>query len=539
MLNANISPGPGVPNDRHEKVMRSVLVLGAGSAGLLAAVSIRRALPEVVVRVVRSPEIGVIGVGEGTTPTLPAQLFNNLGIGRRRFYELAEPTWKLGIKFFWGPRDHFNYSFSQGLDAHWSDLARPNGYYCDEVFDYSNYATAFMEEGKVFPRQKSGGAPAIQEWHAFHIENRKFVATLEIIARERGIEFIDGRVSDAERGPSGIAAVLLEDGRRLAADLFIDSSGFRSELLGRALSEPFVSYDRSLFCDRSVVGGWERSDEPILPYTTIETMEAGWAWQIEHEHFVNRGYVFSSQTLSDDQAADEFLRKNPRIKAAPRVVKFRSGRYRRMWVDNVVGIGNAGGFVEPMEATALMVTCLQCQKLVSILTSFGLQPSASVKELFNRKMARQWDDVRDFLALHYYLNTRLDNPFWRHCREDTDMSGLAELLEFYAENGPTGFGRYLLHDDENPWGIEGYLVMFVGNRAPYSQRHCATTAEIQAWKSHRARFAAEARAAMGVREALACLRHPNWRWHEELQTVPGIQGSPGMDHGALAGVVRT
>ncbi len=113
----------------------------------------------------------------------------------------------------------------------------------------------------------------------------------------------------------GIAAVHLEDGRRLDADFFIDCSGFRSELLGKALAEPFLSFDRSLFCDRAVVGGWERTDEPILPYTTAETMDCGWAWQIEHEHHVNRGYVYSSQAISDDEAAAEFLRKNPK---APR-----------------------------------------------------------------------------------------------------------------------------------------------------------------------------------------------------------------------------
>ena len=174
------------------------------------------------------------------------------------------------------------------------------------------------------------------------------------------MEIIDGKVTGSERRPEGgIAAVHLEDGRRLAADFFIDASGFRSELLGRALEEPFVSFDRSLFCDRAVVGGWERTDEPILPYTTAETMDAGWAWQIEHEHHVNRGYVYSSQAISDDEAAAEFLRKNPKAPQSPRVVKFRSGRYRRQWVDNVVAIGNAGGFVEPLEATALMIVCAQ------------------------------------------------------------------------------------------------------------------------------------------------------------------------------------
>jgi len=118
-----------------------------------------------------------------------------------------------------------------------------------------------------------------------------------------------------KRGPQGSRDLEFEDGRRLVADFYVDASGFRSELLGKALEEPYVSYDKSLFCDRAVVGGWERTTEPILPYTTAETMDAGWSWQIEHEHHVNRGYVYSSQAISDDEAAAEFRAKNPRCRS--------------------------------------------------------------------------------------------------------------------------------------------------------------------------------------------------------------------------------
>ena len=129
----------------------------------------------------------------------------------------------------------------------------------------------------------------------------------------------------------------------MEADLFIDASGFRAELLGRAMAEPWISYENSLFCDRAVIGGWERSTEPIQPYTTAEAMDAGWCWRIDHETFINRGYVYSSRFISDDEARAEFLRKNPKAPADARVVKFRSGRFARPWVGNVIGIGNAAG----------------------------------------------------------------------------------------------------------------------------------------------------------------------------------------------------
>src|SRR4029077_4005543 len=138
----------------------------------------------------------------------------------------------------------------------------------------------------------------------------------------------------------GITALHLESGERVTADLFVDASGFRSELLGRTLEVPYLSFEQYLFCDRAVIGGWPRTDEPIKPYTVAETMDAGWCWQIEHEKWINRGYGYASNFITDKAALDEFLKKNPKVTNEPRVVKFRSGRYARNWVGNVVGIGN-------------------------------------------------------------------------------------------------------------------------------------------------------------------------------------------------------
>jgi tryptophan halogenase len=496
-------------------MIQNVLVLGAGSAGLIAALSLKKKIPQLNVRVVRSPDIGVIGVGEGTTPNFPRHIFDYLGISRKHFYELAEPTWKLGIRFLWGERGRFDYTFAPQLDSHWSDLPRPNGFYCDEEFSNVDITSALMRQGKAFPRQPNG-APDIQPWHAFHIENAKFVEILEVVAREVGVEFIDGRVTGAERGPQGVTAVHLEDGRKLEADFFIDASGFRSELIGKALEEPFENFDKTLFCDRAVVGGWERSEsEPILPYTTAEQMDAGWSWQIEHEHHVNRGYVYSSQFISDDEAAADFKRRNPKVPESPRVVKFRSGCYQRLWVDNVIAVGNSGGFVEPLEATALMIVCSHCQTFVDFLLHSELEPTPSMRDLYNEQVNQSWHDIRDFLGLHYQLNTALDTPFWKHCRADTDLSGIAPLLAFYEENGPTGFCRYRMGSSQNDFGIEGYFVMLVGNRAPYRKRHAASPQEKAIWEAHRQANINKAHHGIDVKEALYYVRHPGWQWNSE------------------------
>ncbi len=494
-------------------MIQNVLVLGAGSGGLLAAITLRKKLPQLAVRVVRSTDLGVIGVGEGTTVALPKHLFSFLGLSQQRFFAEAEPVWKLGIRFIWGPRPYFDYTFSYQLDGQWSSLTRPNGFYAGEEFRGAGVASALMEAGKVFLRDaRKGEAPDMSLPFGFHIENLKLVATLERVAMELGVEFVEGKVSGVERGPEGVAAVCLEDGRREAADFFVDASGFRGELVERALGEPWVSFDRALFCDRAVIGGWERTDEPIVAYTTAETMEAGWAWQIEHEHHVNRGYVYSSGAISDEAACEEFLRKNPKAPRSPRVVKFRSGRLRRMWVDNVVAIGNAAGFVEPLEATALMVVTQQCQHLVAFLEQAEFNPTASGRALYNELAGSSFDEIRDFLSLHYKLNTRLDNDFWRHCRTDTDLGELGAMLEFYRENGPTGMGRYTLRRHAANYTMEAYLVMLVGNRAPYEARHAATPREKAAWDEVRGGLRRQARQGLSVAETLRFMRSSRWQW---------------------------
>ncbi len=168
-------------------MFRDVLVLGSGSAGLIAALTLKARLPQLSLRIVRSPEIGVIGVGESTTPNLPYHLFKYLQINPKLFYAMAEPTWKMGIHFIWGPRGSFDYSFEPQLDVRVPELPRPNGYYCDEVFSNMCLQSALMAQNKAFVMQANGGGPEIPSWHAFHLDNPKLVKTLEVIARERGI----------------------------------------------------------------------------------------------------------------------------------------------------------------------------------------------------------------------------------------------------------------------------------------------------------------------------------------------------------------
>jgi tryptophan halogenase len=372
-----------------------------------------------------------------------------------------------------------------------------------------------MHQEMAFPRQ-ANGAPDIHPWHAFHIENHKFVEILEQVAREHGVEFTDGKVAGADRGPGEtITAIHLEDGQRLEADFFIDASGFRSELLGKVLEEPFISFNKSLFCDRAVTAGWERTTERIQPYTTAETMDSGWCWQIDHEQLINRGYVYCSGAISDDDAREEFLRKNPKITDTPHIVKFRSGCHQREWVGNVVALGNSSGFVEPLESTGLMILCSHTQTLVDFFLHSNLEPTETMRSLYNDLTLASWNDIKDFLALHYKFNGMLDTPFWKQTRAECDVSGIGELLEFYRENGPTGFCRYRMPRTESDFGLEGYLVMLVGNQVPYDKRYKVPQKEREIWEKRKSGFIQEASRGIPSEEALAYVKHPGWRWNAD------------------------
>jgi tryptophan halogenase len=501
-------------------MVNTVLVLGGGSAGFLAALTLKRRLPALEVTVLRSPDIGVIGVGEGTTPSLPGHLHGYLGLDPNPFHRLAEPIWKLGIRFRWGRRPYFDYSFVQALDTRYAGLPRPTGYLVEQdMTDCSPYS-ALMGRDRPFHRGPDGG-PVLSGSFGYHLENATFVRWLERAAAESGIRVVDGTVSGVQTCSAGVAAVTLGDGRPMSADLFVDASGFRSMLMRGALAEPVVSFAPTLWCDRAVIGGWDRRPgEPIHPYTLVETMDGGWAWQIDHERRVNRGYVYSSAFVDDAAAEAEFRRKNPAV-VDTRVVRFASGRCERAWVGNVVAIGNAYGFVEPLEATSLGMICAASRNLTELLADGDRHLLDGHRAIFNATTAGMMDATRWFLGLHYRFNTRLGTPFWRACRGEArdnpgvDVTGVQPLIDYYRDVGPSAMFRTALLTPNDPFGVEGYLVLLVGQQVPYRRTYQPADADRAAWDRLRAGFAAAADQGVTMSEALQRLRHPQFGWRRD------------------------
>jgi tryptophan halogenase len=494
-------------------MIHNVTILGGGSAGFLSALAIKSKLPQLRVEVLRSPDIGIIGVGEGSTAAFTRFLHNFLVIDRAKFFEIARPTWKLGLKFIWGKRPSFNYTFGPGLEARSvPQLMYPNGYYCADNIEFTDPYSAMMSLNKAF--EQKDGLPVVHGSIAYHFENEKFVRYLELYARSIGVEIRDTNVTSVLTNENGVEGLMLDSGEKVTADLYVDASGFRSELLGKALAEPFISFNSTLFCDRAVVGGWDRGpdDQVIQPYTTCETMDSGWCWQIEHENRVNRGYVYSSAFISDNDAEMEFRRKNPKV-SATRIVRFISGRYERAWVKNVVAVGNASGFVEPLEATALGIIGVQNWSMLDALTLSACDPGPMQRKLFNRFNAINWDSVRGFLGIHYRFNDRLETPFWKHCRQHTDLAGASDIAECYQEIGPDGsWGNVAINAPHDQFTIGGYITMMAGMRVPFARKIDLSQSEMNKFEIVRSRCREMASRGMSVRDALNKVHQPTWKW---------------------------
>jgi len=258
-----------------------------------------------------------------------------------------------------------------------------------------------------------------------------------------------------------------------------------------------------------VVGTRKRDPrEPIRPYTTAETMSAGWCWQIEHEERVARGYVYASDFLTDLEAEREFRAKDPRVQAAS-LVKFVSGRRRNAWAQNVVAVGDAAGFLEPLAATSLLVIAHDASRLTEILLDAKLDPGPAAR-VYNLRSAASWDAIRDFLAVHYRFNTRLDTPFWLACRFDVDLCGAAELVAYYQEEGPNERGALFLPPAHSWLGFtaDAFYTLLLGQRVPYRKTYQPSDDELRELASIRLENLALALNSFEPGRALQVMRDP-------------------------------
>ena len=422
-----------------------VVIVGGGTAGWMTAAAMMRvlgAMPGLSVTLIESDAIGTVGVGEATIPQIIG--FNRLlGLDEMEFMRETRATYKLGIEFVdWlRPGHSYVHPFgSFGLDmlgiefqhfflrgAQLGEAAR--------IDDYSIAAVAAKAGKFSWPRPDNPRSPLSKLSYAFQFDAGRYAKFLRRYAEAAGAVRMEGRITEVRQdGESGfITGVMLEDGREIAGELFIDCSGFRSLLLGQTLGVAFTDWTKWLPCDSAVaipceLGG---ANEPL---TRSTARPAGWQWRIPLQHRIGNGHVFSSAHI-DRQAATDLLLADLDGKplAQPNQIAFKAGHRARGWEKNVVALGLAGGFLEPLESTSIHLVQSGIARLMALFpdTSF----SAVERDRFNLETEREYRNIRDFLVLHYRQSERDDSEFWRYCRNLPPPESLKEKLKLFTSSG--------------------------------------------------------------------------------------------------------
>ncbi|MEO5775114.1 MAG: tryptophan halogenase family protein [Sphingomicrobium sp.] len=442
--------------------IRRIVIVGGGTAGWMAAAALARfvgAGRRIVV--VESEAIGTVGVGEGTIP--PVNEFNiQLGIPEAEFVRATKASYKLGIDFVNWVEDGQRYFHQFGdigravdgvpLYQLWLKHRRSSG-----VGPLSNYSISAVTAGQFrFSRpNQDPSSPLSGLAYAYHFDASLYGQFLRRYAEARGAERIEGKIVSVDRdGESGdVTAVRLEGDRVVKGDLFVDCSGFRSLLLGQTMEVPFEDWSHWLPCDRAIAVPCERV-EPLTPFTRSTARPAGWQWRIPLQHRTGNGHVYCSAHMGEDEAEQLLLDNLDGAQlAATNKLRFTAGRRVRSWEGNVVAIGLAAGFLEPLESTSIHLIQRGIQKLISLFPSSGINPVERAE--YNRLLAESYDPIRDFIILHYKA-TRRSGPFWDHVREMAIPDSLQHKFDLFREHG-----RIFRYNDEL-FDVASWAAVMIG-----------------------------------------------------------------------------
>ena len=459
--------------------VKNIVIVGGGTAGWLTAGVIAakhraRQATGFTVTLVESPTTPIIGVGEGTWPTLRTTL-SKIGVSETDFFRECDAAFKQGAKFArWttGEPDDAYYhplvlpqSFGQiNLAPHWL-AGDATDSFCDAVCPQGRLCDEGLGPKTITAPPYQGAAN-----YAYHLDAGKFAPFLQRHCCETlGVRHVLADVRGVALAEDGdIRAVVTEQAGEIEGDLFVDCTGFRSLLLGETLGVKFRDCGDVLFCDTALAVQipYERPDSPISTHTISTAQSAGWIWDIGLPTRRGTGHVYSSRHISDDEAERELRAYlGPTGKDLPvRKITIRSGHRETFWKRNCVAVGLAAGFLEPLEASAIVLIELSA-KLIAEQMPACREVMDIVASRFNATTHYRWGRIIDFLKLHYVLSQRTDTAFWRDNRDPATIpKRLSDLLLLWRHQPPWLHEEFDRADEVFPSASYQYVLYGMGFR---------------------------------------------------------------------------
>lgn len=418
--------------------IKKVVIAGGGTAGWMTAALLNKVLGNsVTIELVESEQIGIVGVGEATIP--PIQTFNRfLGIDEKAFLRETQGTIKLAIKFenWRKPGESYFHTFgapgtTMGFCSfhHYWLKAKEAG--LDKSFwDFDlNYLAC--QQGKF--NKINTQNPLYDMPYAYHFDSALYGQFLRRFAEQGGVKRTEGIIEHVQQNAKSgfVTGLQLTDGRQIEGDLFIDCTGLRGLLIRQTLGVNYEDWSHWLPADSAQAVPSERFDK-TLPYTRSIAHDCGWQWRIPLTHRNGNGMVYSSRFTTDEQSTDTLM-SNLDSKALdePRTIRFHTGRTEQQWCKNVVAIGLASGFLEPLESTSIHLIQSGIIRLMKMFPNQGI--SAAMIDMYNAESQDEYETIRDFIILHYHVNERDDSEFWRAMREMTIPDRLAQKIAAFKE----------------------------------------------------------------------------------------------------------